>query len=52
LLGEPITRRLVVALAAVSCGIAVINGMRPRVPSAVAAPPRDERARRSARLSS
>jgi drug/metabolite transporter (DMT)-like permease len=52
LLGEPITRRLVVALAAVSCGIAIVNGVSPRVPSVVAAPARNERARRSARLSS
>jgi drug/metabolite transporter (DMT)-like permease len=47
LLGEPITRRLVVALAAVTCGIAIVNSSRPRVPSAAAEPLREQETRPS-----
>jgi len=36
----------------VSCGIAIVNGVSPRVTNVLAASPRDARVRRSARLSS
>ncbi len=51
LLHEPITRRLVVALGAVSGGIAIVNGLGPRVTTA-AEPLREKAARRSPRVAS
>jgi len=46
-LGEPITRRLAVALAAVTCGIAIVNSSKPRVPGAAAELLREEETRPS-----